>query len=181
MLPFRLVLFLPPSTLNTTLFRQLFITTTFYNDLAMLTSSYQLWNATIPTLAVVPGIQYSITYQPIPPAMTSKSAPLGGNSLGLESLDRALVLVLLTAAWEDLSNDVLVETTTRDLINKIDARARATGQYYRFKYLNYAYSGQDIFDGYGAANKAKLRATSRKYDHFGIFQNAVPGGFKLFR
>jgi hypothetical protein len=146
----------------------------------MLTTSSQLWNATVPTLAAVPGIRYSITYQPIPPAMTSKSAPLGGNSLGLESLDRALALVLLTATWEDASNDALVENTTRDLINKIDARARATGQYYPFKYLNYAYTGQEIFGGYGAANRAQLQATSRKYDPSRIFQNAVPGGFKLF-
>lgn len=145
----------------------------------MLTTSYELWNATVPTLAALPGIQYSITFQPIPPAMASKSAPLGGNSLGLESLNRALVLALITATWEAASNDVLVETTVRDLIDQIDARARATEQYYPFKYLNYAYAGQDVFAGYGAANQAKLQATSRKYDPFRIFQNAVPGGFKL--
>lgn len=156
------------------------MTTTFYNDLDMLTTGYQLWNQTVSTLAAVPGIQYSITYQPIPPAMTSKSAALGGNSLGLESLQRALALALITVTWEDQSNDALVGKTARDLINNIDARAKATGQYHPFKYLNYANLGQDVFGGYGPANKAKLQATSKKYDRFKLFQKGVPGGFKLF-
>ena len=148
----------------------------------MLTTSYQLWNETIPTLAAVSGLQYSITYQPIPPAMTSKSAALGGNSLGLESLQRALALVLLTVTWEKPNDDVLVERTTQYLIDQIDASAKATGQYYPFKYLNYANRGQNILmgDAYGPVNMAKLRATSKKYDPGQIFQKAVPGGFKLF-
>ena len=167
-------------TADTRNIRQLFVTTTFVNDLNLLTAGYEIWNATIPALAAVPSLSYSITYQPLPPAMTSKSAALGGNILGLDSLQKALVVVLITATWSNPSDDVLVEGTSKQVVNDIDAKAKAANLYHPFKYLNYADRGQDVFDGYGAANKAKLQATSKKYDPHQIFQKAVPGGFKLF-
>jgi hypothetical protein len=111
--------------------------------------------------------------------MTSKSAPRGDNSLGLESLRRALVLALVTVTWQDPSTDALVEKTVENLISDIDARAKATGQYRPVKYLTYANRGQNGFDGYGTTNKINLQATSHKYDPSKIFQNAVPGGVKL--
>jgi hypothetical protein len=36
-----------------------------------------------------------------------------------------------------------------------------------------------IIAGYGEESVSKLRATSKKYDPEGLFQKAVPGGFKL--
>jgi len=48
-------------------------------------------------------------------------------------------------------------------------------------YLNYADRSQDPIAGYGAAIGADLRAVSRKYDPKGVFQESVPGGFRVFR
>jgi hypothetical protein len=39
---------------------------------------------------------------------------------------------------------------------------------------------QPVFASYGAANLAKLRATSKKYDPNGVWQKLQPGYFKLF-
>lgn len=49
----------------------------------------------------------------------------------------------------------------------------------RFQYLNYADTSQHPIASYGPENVARLKAASRKYDHNGVFQKLVPGGFKL--
>ena len=38
-----------------------------------------------------------------------------------------------------------------------------------------------FYDGYGMGNGAKLEAISKKYDPKRVFQNLMPGGFKLAR
>ncbi|KAI9845650.1 MAG: hypothetical protein M1837_004624 [Sclerophora amabilis] len=162
-------------------FRQFYITTTFKNDLGLLTTAYDLWNSSVDSVANVRGISYALTFQPIPPAITSKSAPLGGNSLGLDPNDGSLVLCLLTMTYDRRADDALVKSTGQGLINRIDTAAREKGLDHPFKYLNYAAADQKPIEGYGANNVANLRAVSRKYDPEGLFQTGVPGGFKLFR
>lgn len=56
---------------------------------------------------------------------------------------------------------------------------RAEGQYQPFLYLNYALPGQDPIASYGKRNVQFLRHVSRKYDPNRVFQELVPGGFKL--
>lgn len=159
---------------------QIAITTTFKNNLPLLEAAYSLWNTTVATIAAVPGIVWSLTYEPIPVAITSKSASLGGNVLGLDCSEGSLVLVELTASWNNTSDDTLVERTSRKLFLDIDKASQAAGVFNRFKYLNYALNGQNPIDGYGPRNKARLQAVSKKFDPYRIFQDAVPGGFKLF-
>jgi hypothetical protein len=65
------------------------------------------------------------------------------------------------------------------MFTKANAYASAKGKLNRYVYLNYAYKGQKPITGYGSANVAKLESISRKYDPAQIFQNQVPGGFKL--
>jgi len=42
-----------------------------------------------------------------------------------------------------------------------------------------AFQTKNFYDGYGAANKAKLLSVSRKYDPLRVFQRLLPGGFKI--
>lgn len=62
-------------------FQQLYITTTFREDRGMLQFGYNLWNETVQQVKDISGIVWSITYQPLPPVITEKSGPLGGESL----------------------------------------------------------------------------------------------------
>lgn len=39
---------------------------------------------------------------------------------------------------------------------------------------------QSIFPGYGADNHEKLKTIAKNYDPEGVFQNLMPGGFKIF-
>ena len=141
---------------------------------------YNMWNATAQSIANVTGLIFPLTWQPLPPVITEKSAFLGGNSLGLDPSDGALVLCLTAAAWSLASDDARVTASIKELFDRIDKASMAAGLFHRFKYLNYAAPWQDPISGYGPENKARLQAVSKKYDRIGLFQIAVPGGFKLF-
>ena len=154
-------------------------TTTHKNDLSMLHKTLELWNASLAPLVQISVIQYWWTNQAIPPAITSKTAGLGGNSLGLDPTDGPLILGLVTASWSNSADDDFVIGVGQKLINDVDAAAKELGVFHPFKYLNYAAKWQDPFGGYGAENLERLKTVSRKYDPSRVFQKSVPGGFKI--
>lgn len=88
---------------------------------------------------------------------------------------------MITATWDNAADEIAVSTAVTDFFAKADALAASKGMLNSYKYLNYAHKTQDPIKGYGAANVAKLRAVSKNYDPFGVFQTQVPGGFKLVR
>ena len=141
---------------------------------------YDKFSSTISEIVDVKGIVWSLTIQPIVPAITSKSAPKGGNSQGLKPSDGPLVNALLTSSWSETTDDGLINEVAEKFFNSIETLAREKGVYQKFVYLNYANKTQNPIDGYGAASKANLQAVSKKYDPEGLFQKGVPGGFKLF-
>ncbi|CAO1598652.1 hypothetical protein XANCAGTX0491_002410 [Xanthoria calcicola] len=165
-------------------FRQLYRTTTFKNSRPFLDRVYTLWDTTIPLIKPIAGIQWALSIQPIPPIITSRSGPLGGNSLGLSpTSDGPLVNCLLTATWNNTADDILAQNTAVQLFDDIEKEARVQNKpslYHPYKYLNYADGSQDVIGGYGPEVKKRLRDVSRKYDPRGVFQRQVPGGFKLW-
>ena len=159
--------------------QQIYITTTFHEDRSMLGFGRELWNETLANVKDISGIIWSLTYQPLPPVITSKSAGLGGNSLGLIG-EENLVVTQLTVTWTNAADSEYIEGQARDFITRFEEEARARGLYSEFKYLNYANRNQDPIGGYGTESKARLQEVSRRYDPEGLFQEALPGGFKLF-
>lgn len=87
---------------------------------------------------------------------------------------------LITASWTNTADDAAVLAAVSGFYAAADALAASGGKLNSHKYLNYAYKTQDPIKGYGAANVAKLRAVSKKYDPPGVFQTLVPGGWKLW-
>ena len=155
------------------------MTTTFQNDLSLLTLVFHLWKASTSKATQVAGISYGLTFQALPSSITSKSDSLGGNSLNLDPADGPLVICLLVITWKSAADDATVSEVGRDLIDRIDQASQARGLYVRFKYLNYAHRDQDVIAGYGPAVRSNLKTVSEKYDPLGFFQRAMPGGFKL--
>jgi hypothetical protein len=88
-------------------------------------------------------------------------------------------VVLLTATWNNTSDDAAVTNAVLDLFAKADEYALSKGALNSFLYLNYAYKTQKPIVGYGMESVSKLKATSHKYDPLHAFQKLVPGGFKL--
>ena len=160
-------------------FRQIFRTTTFKNDLPFLKAVVEMWKGSADQIKSIANITYSVTFQVLPPAITSKSSTLGGNSLGLDPSEDPLVLCLLTLTWSSSADDTAVSEAGRSLISQIDQASQTRGIFNRFKYLNYADVDQDPISGYGPDIVARLKTVSGKYDPFGFFQRAMPGGFKV--
>ena len=156
------------------------MTTTFKNDLQLLSSVFDLWKVSTTEFGKVAGLSYALTFHVLPPSITSKSNALGGNSLGLDPSEGPLVICLLTMTWQSPADDSTVSRIGRGLIHEIDQASQARGSFHRFKYLNYADADQDPFVGYGFEIQSTLRAVSGKYDPSRFFQRVMPGGFKLF-
>jgi hypothetical protein len=90
-------------------------------------------------------------------------------------------VILISALWNNTASNNLVEQTAQKLTNDINGIAKGMGLLKDFVYLNYADPSQDPIGSYGRDNVRQLKQTSKKYDPRGIFQNRVPGGFKLFK
>lgn len=160
--------------------RQFEMSMTYENDLELLERTYALFNATKPQIKNAKDIVWLLIFEPIPVQLTSRSLPKGGNVLGLESNTKPLMLVLVQAIWANEEDDDNIIGTMKGLFRDIQGAARDAGKLNRYQYLNYADESQDPISTYGPANKAFLQVVSRKYDPQGFWQEAAPGGFKLF-
>lgn len=149
-------------------------------DVATLQAISDIYTAALPPLYNVAGATLSLTLQPFPVSLLAKSDASGGNVLGLHASDGPIVSVLLLSYWADRADDAAVISFMENTLAQMQADATAKGTIIPYIYMNYAFTGQDVINSYGPANKAKLQAASKKYDPIGLFQKGVPGGFKLF-
>ncbi|KAK3303780.1 putative oxidoreductase [Chaetomium strumarium] len=176
--------------------RQLFATVTHASTLPMLQSTYTHWSNSLPAVENVPGMIWSVSLEPLPPAMylrAARSAPPGGwgkNCMGLDAAnnnhnsinkttDKALVIALLTATWADAADDEKVEKAARELMDGIERDAKAQGAWHPFVYLNYAAPWQDPIASYGEEAVRRLKEVRKRVDPKGVFTKLVPGGFKI--
>ena len=162
--------------------RDTFTTATFKNSAAMMQKWVDLANTTALSLSNVKNLSFSLSFQPLPQAVTSPGFATTdgkGNVLGLSTADGDLVNVLLTVQWTDSTDDAAIDKATRSLFADAETASRNLGTYHPYLYLNYAAPWQDPIKGYGDASVAFLKQVSRKYDPGQVFQKLVPGGFKL--
>lgn len=77
--------------------RQLFYTATYANDYTMLYQLFQQSNASLQAVVNVAGLSWSLSLQPIVPAITKFSAQTGGNALGLDPSEGSLACKSISA------------------------------------------------------------------------------------
>ncbi|KAI4173898.1 MAG: hypothetical protein LQ343_002666 [Gyalolechia ehrenbergii] len=140
---------------------------------------FTIANTTLQSFADSPNLVYALVYQPLPSAITSRSAQSGGNPLGLDPASGPQVLALQTIQWTNATDDPLINTAARKIWQQADELALKMGVKRDWIYLNYAAEDQDPIGSYGEENVRRLREASRKFDPTGLFQRNVPGGFKL--
>ncbi|KAL8858221.1 MAG: hypothetical protein Q9178_005233 [Gyalolechia marmorata] len=157
--------------------RQIFITLTHGLSASLLSQIYTAADTALQPIRLALGLVYSLTFQPLPTVLTTKGSTT--NSLGLDASDGNLVLTLLGIQWTLATDDAAVTAAANSWLAAAKAASVKAGLSNEYVYLNYAAPGQDPISGYGAGNKANLRAVSRKYDPDQVFQKAVPGAFKL--
>ena len=143
----------------------------------MLTTVHEIWNASIPSISPIAGMNWAMSIQPWPQAYDIEGDE--GNSLGLSASTGPLTLFLLSYSWTNASDDAAATAAAQALIAAIDSATQTAGYYSPYKYLNYAAYWQNPIGSYGIANMAKLKAASEKYDPSGLFQTGAPGGFKV--
>lgn len=131
------------------------------------------WEEGTRPLARVEGLQLILLIQPHP--VTN-----GTNSLGLEPGEKDEVVSVLTAAYTNREDDEAVQAGMQSIINAHKAILEERGLLMPFQYLNYADVTEDPIGSYGSEIVARLRRLSMRHNPQGLFQNEVPGGFKLF-
>ena len=158
---------------------EIFATLTFVNDRAVLEQTFNIFNSTLQPIKSVAGLVCTLTFQPIVPAITSKSGA-GGNSLGLDpTVDGTLINALIGIRWQLPTDSAAIDVAAKSFIKQASDNAKAKGKFNEYLYLNYAAKWQKPIPSYGPDNVAALKAASAKYDPDQIFQKGVPGGFKL--
>lgn len=154
--------------------------TTVKADIPTLMAAYDIYVNALGPLKSIEGLTTSLTYQAYPKSLLEKTVAAGGNSLGMSPSDGPLMSVLILSFWQDKEDYDKIHSTFKGVIEAIDDDAAKRGTAVPYKYMNYAAPFQDPIGSYGAENKAKLQAASKKYDPEGLFQKGVPGGWKLF-
>ncbi|KAL4786388.1 hypothetical protein BJX76DRAFT_365782 [Aspergillus varians] len=157
--------------------REMSVVITHDSTIPMLNATYLRWKSSLPAIEGLNGIHWSISLEPLPPAIYAR-APTK-NALGLSEKRQALVVTLLNATWEDEADDAKVEETARALFAGIEEDARKLGSYVPFVYLNYAAEWQDPIASYGEESVTRLRSVSKEVDSTGVFRVNMPGGFKI--
>lgn len=157
-----------------------YINTTVKADVPTLITAYETYVNALGLLKSVEGLTTSLTLQAYPKSLLDKTASAGGNSLGINPVDGPLMSILILSFWQNKEDDDKIQSTFKGVIEAVDQDATTRGTAVPYKYMNYAAPFQDPINSYGEKSKAKLQATSKKYDPEGLFQKGVIGGWKLF-
>ncbi|KAH7177106.1 hypothetical protein EDB81DRAFT_864428 [Dactylonectria macrodidyma] len=151
-------------------------TTAMEYDINLLKAVYKLWAEKTETCRM----KTVLDFNHITPGMRNKAAREGKRNLyGLEGPDEPLSNILLTATWDNESDDEEAASLLKSLGDAIDDLARRHGKSLQFRYMNYANQQQDVIAGLGAENKAFLIEVAAKYDPEAVFQKLQPGTFKI--
>ncbi|KAG8529862.1 uncharacterized protein KY384_005343 [Bacidia gigantensis] len=163
--------------------RQLFVTGTFKNSAATMKQYFDLSNQTLQPIKDTPGLSFSLSFQPLPQEIINNkppgNTPNSGNVLGLGPEDGDLTNALLTVSWSDIKDDDTINKAAQDLFVKVNDAAKKLNTFNPYLYLNYAAKFQNPIGGYGQDSLTFLQKVSKQYDPLQLFQNLVPGGFKL--
>ncbi|CBF71642.1 hypothetical protein AN6876.2 [Aspergillus nidulans FGSC A4] len=148
--------------------RQLNVVITHGTTVDMLNATYLRWKSSLPEIEDVRGIVWSVSLEPLPPAIYAR-APRK-NALGLSNTTGSQVVTLLSATWEDETDDERIYNTARALFEGIEEDARRLNNYESFLYLNYAADWQDPIASYGESSIEMLKRVSRDVDPEGLFR-----------
>jgi hypothetical protein len=126
-----------------------------------------------------PDFNMELNFQAIPTTFAEHGLANGGNIMGLERVKENVVMVLFVIAVKTAELEVEATKKIKLYGEEIEAFAASVHGLIEWKHLNYAGGFQDPLASYGAANLAKMRAASAKYDPYGVFQTKSSPGFKI--
>ncbi|KAL8342066.1 hypothetical protein RB601_005188 [Gaeumannomyces tritici] len=125
------------------------------------------------------GFTTQAMFQPLSAHQFAQAARSGGNVLGLADHTETLIMFLGMTAYKDQAKKAYVDRKMAAWVASIKEFAKSKGADDEYLFLNYAGLNQSPFKGYGEANLKFMRDVAVRYDPKQVFQNRVPGGFKL--
>ncbi len=159
--------------------RQAFWTWTVKLDKDLATSTKDIFLEEVTAIDDAADLVAAVSLQVITEPILEKTTARGGNALGLSAADGPLMNVLVALKWTNTADDSRLNKFAATVKDRAVAAAKAKGKDVAYLYMNYASPWQDPIASYGAANKAKLRRISKKYDPTAVFERLQPGYFKL--
>ncbi|KAI1453956.1 putative oxidoreductase [Annulohypoxylon moriforme] len=150
---------------------------TFESKASMLNATFSIWQDSLSEIKSVSGITWSLSLEPLPPAIYAKGAT--ANSLGLGERTKPLVVMLLTTSFKYAKDKQQVEEASRRFISAVKEEEQKQGADDPWVYLNYAAPWQDPIGSYGEESLRLLREVRKRVDPLEVFTHNVPGGFKI--
>lgn len=147
------------------------IDATLYKDV------YAFWREQAVAAQAATGANMTFTLQPVPASLAKAGAARGGNPMGIPQINHQWWTTLID--WQGENNDDTVRAASIATTEKWKQLGEQRGLYLPFVYMGDSSRDQNPIAGYGAANVAKLKAVSQKYDPTQIFQTLQNGGFLL--
>ncbi|KAF2665511.1 FAD-binding domain-containing protein, partial [Microthyrium microscopicum] len=158
--------------------RSLMATFSYVNSAAYMDKLLDLAASFSSSLPFLSGL--ILIFQPLWTTSRQKSFKVhGGNILGLDEHSDDVVIVLVQTGWLTAASDEAVNQAVQLFIEKAGKLAKEMGTYSPYVYANYAAGFQSPMEGYGPKSMALMKAASKKYDPAQLFQERLPGGFKL--
>ncbi|KAI0198890.1 FAD binding domain-containing protein [Astrocystis sublimbata] len=166
-------------------YRNIWETSAYKNDARVIQFAVDKFNEIAPRIeaAVSPEnlILVAGSFQPLTKSMVSQGAANGGNVLGLEERVEESNGVLFNAvvSLAGAKNEKAALPLMREWMDSVDEFAKSADLSWGWRYLNYAYAGQDPIASYGSDSVEKIKAAAAKYDPHGVFQKLRMSGFKI--
>lgn len=151
----------------------------FKVDLSLFTFLADTFYQLLPSIVDAAGLLPTISIQVITEGQLKGFQKNGGNALGLDPAGGPYFIMNMGANWDNAADDARILKFYADVIDAVKAEAKSKDLDNDFIYMNYGSQFQDPIASYGAANKDKLKAISRKFDPQQVFQKLQPGYFKL--
>jgi FAD/FMN-containing dehydrogenase len=159
--------------------RQEFRTLSFSVDERAIAYVHDQFLGQINELAAVAGLTASFTFQPIPKSFIQAGINAGGNPQGVPINKAPYIWIVLNWSWTNTADDAAVRSFATRITAQVEQQFSALGVASPYHYLNDAGPGQPVFQGYPAANLAKLKTIRNKYDPSKVFTELMPGGWKV--
>ncbi|KAI0146306.1 hypothetical protein GGR57DRAFT_478799 [Xylariaceae sp. FL1272] len=133
----------------------------------------------MPELKNVQNLRLSMGPQPLSKSFLEAAIASGGDPMGVDPGNGKL-MNLMSSTWDNEEDDDVVYEFSRRWIRKLEEESQMLGIDYPFVYLNDADTSQKPFNLYGQGKSLKkMKAIRNLYDPHHVFQQLLPGGFKL--
>lgn len=157
---------------------------TFKNDARVVKKSAELHDAFVAELLKIVPADDLVTqslWQPIPKMFADIGVAKGGNVLGLDRLKGNALLWLCAVSVKTPEHESIVQMKAAAMTAELKRYAKSIGAASDWVYVNYAHPSQDALASYGSKNIDFIRNVAEKYDPDGLFQDMIPGSFKISR